>query len=382
MSQKKYQVAVIGGGRATEEITFHAFKEGKKYAALERATITYVVEPQDERREFLKKKFNIPQVFSSAQDLFKNANPDFVIINSPVKFHYEHALLAIEHRIPFIVEKPAMETLEQLKEVEKRANERGIKGSVVHNYNYKQGPLKAKAYYDRGDLGEILSAVRVWMSPPQNDRMEMNQDGWWHKLPGGRLADSLPHHLYTLYPYVGKMKIGSVSIQKNAPERTWSKCDEANIVLETKRGHVDIILSTNQESWPHGKGSGVYDFILFGTKQSIAVFQEGAEIFRYKPNKEIFLQGLKSLKEVIQNRIKSLLGIKTRIGIRGGHNVFYAEFIKYLEDQRDNPTPWDEAIHVMELVEEISLKMEEEVLKLGGEEKNYPSEVRPAASPN
>lgn len=362
---KKYRIAIAGAGRATEEITLQAFTLGKSFADLRGGHIVAVADPNTARQELMKNRYGIPNTYNSVNEMMDAGLADLLIVNSPVQFHHEHAITAIEKGIPFILEKPATSTADQLKNIRDLAEEHGVKGTVVHNYKFKDGFRKAIKWYENGSLGNIINAERVWMSPPGNDRMEMNREGWWHKIPGGRLADSLPHHLYMLYPFVGEMSLEYVSVKKLALDRPWSKCDEAMIVLSTGRGYVSIVMSTNQDSWPEGKGSGPYDLILYGTKQSAAVFQDDAHLFRNRSFKFKMRTCLETLGTDIPTKIKGMFGIRQMSGIRGGHNVLYAEFMRYLDGERDNPTSWDEAVHVMELTEEISEEMEAQIRQCG-----------------
>lgn len=240
------------------------------------------------------------------------------------------------------------------------AEQKGIKASVIHNYKYMPGPAAAWKLYQEGIIGEVLHIDRVWMSPPQNDRMERDPEGWWHRLPGGRLADSLPHHLYIAYPYIGDMTVEYVGVRKMATDRPWSKCDEAEIILKARKAYLNIRLSTNQVSWT-GKGM-TYHAILWGTKNNLIVHQNEAAIMPRGDRR----YWLRKVVDVLVNGVKRRLGLSRGepLAVRGVHNLFFKAFFDYVRGAGPNPTPWEEAIAVMRLTHEIANRMEAEIRRM------------------
>lgn len=345
---KIWKIGIAGAGRATQELTLTALK-------LIDAKII-VVGIADPNQKLLKKVCKKVKGYTDVKTLLADAKPDVLIINTPVETHYEVAMLAIKNKVNFILEKPATSTIEELRKIRIAAEKNNVKGTVVHNYKWLAGFIKAQNMYSKNELGKILHLDRVWMTPPQNDRMERNKDGWWHKMPGGRIADSLPHHLYVCYPFVGPMKLEKVLVRKRS-NRSWSKLDETNILLSAKDAYVNIRLSTNQKSWPNGKGSGPYDLIIYGEKQAIAMYQNDIMTLRNNSPYEYFIKGFVKFYDLLKNVILLKLH-RPQIGIRGAHNIFYNQFFKFVQGKAPNPTSWDEAIHIMELSQEISEAME------------------------
>lgn len=351
MSQR-LQVSVVGAGRAARELTIPALR-----LLASEATFCAICDVDLARAEALVQHDEGAKAYSDLGQMLAKQKPDILVINTPVAHHFEAVMTAIDHGIHVLIEKPAMETLDQLEQVQVAAEKNGLKASVIHNYKYMPGPTGAWKLYQEGVIGEVLHIDRVWMSPPQHDRMERDSEGWWHRLPGGRLADSLPHHLYISYPYTGDMSVEYVGVRKMATDRPWSKCDEAEIILKAKRAYLNIRLSTNQVSWT-GKGM-TYHAILWGTKNNLIVHQNEAAIMPCGDRRYWLRKGI----DVLVNGVKRRLGLSRGEpwAVRGAHNLFFRAFFDCVRGAGPNPTPWDEATSVMRLTQEIANRMEAEI---------------------
>lgn len=341
----KYRVGAVGAGHATRTLTIPAFNIISK----DKAELIAVCDPNFEIAKSLAMA-NKLVAYSSMEEMIQKEKLSVVIISTPIALHASLAIAALKLGCHVLIEKPAVANLAELEEIKKESDRMGKKFSVIHNYKYYQGPQKALAMYKSGVIGEIIHIDRVFMTPPQGDRMESNQAGWWHKATGGRLADGLPHMLYLPYMFVGAMDLLAVSARKLSKNRPWSFCDEANIMLQTAKSSVSIRLSTNQESWPY-KGY-IYHTIIYGTKLTVLCNHHEANILWYGKGR-VFKAGLMAvigwIKQLFSNQKVS----------RGAHSGFYESFFDYLNENGENPASFEEIYNVAELTEQIAVRMKE-----------------------
>ena len=340
---KKFRVAAIGAGRATRELTIPAFRH------VQGGVLVAVADIHIDAAQSVAKKHGLV-AYSNIEEMIQKESVDVAIVNTPVATHAPVAIAAMHAGAHVIIEKPAVDTLSELDDIQRVSQETGKKVTVVHNYKYYQGPQKAFQMYRDGLLGDILHIDRVWMSPPQEDRMEMDQNGWWHNMPGGRLADALPHMLYIPYMFVGDMEFVSLAARKKSVDRPWSVCDEASVLLESKSGFVQIRESTNQESWLY-KGY-TYHTILYGTKLTVYCDHHHAEILAAPTLRRNAVR----LKDAALEYVREYFS--KDVVARGAHNVFYDKFFDYILDLGANPTPWKEVENVATLSEIIGRKMQ------------------------
>lgn len=356
---KQWKVVVAGAGRAGEDLAVGGLRNGAKYTDLSNVRLAAIADVDEIRARSIASKYSIPAAYGDIDTMLDKEKPDVMLIMTPLKEHHKDALNCISRGIHFVLEKPATETLGQLEEIKAAAERAKVKGMISHNYKFLGGFQTAWKWYREGLLGDILHIDRLFMTPPHEDRME-RADAWWHHIPGGRLADGVPHQLYIPYPFVGEMELKYVSVKKLAKDRPWSKCDEVDIVLSTRKGYVNIRMSTNQQSWPEGKLGNTYYAILYGGHRNAILFQDDAQILM--PGIDWRLRrGKEAIRAILKAKVGRLTGKVPERGIRGGHNVMYNRFFQYLEGRIPNPVPWDEAIHVQKLTTEIGLAMQREI---------------------
>lgn len=343
---KLLRIGVVGGGRATEELTLPVLSKVKGVIVAGVCDIDLI--------NANKLALLIGCVgYTNLEEMIEKEKIDAVIINTPVSTHADLAIRAMKAGAHVLMEKPAVSNPAELASIFATAQQEHKKIVVSHNYKFCDGPQQAEKMFRDGILGDIIHVDRVWMSPPHLDRMERDTEGWWHKMPGGRLADALPHMLYLPYVFVGPMQTVSVSARKLATDRPWSVCDESNITLKTDRAYVNIRQSTNQESWP---SSGyTYHTLLFGTKLNVVFDLFGATILESHRYKTKVIAGGRALGKVAGRIIGTTPKPQS---MRGGHNVLYERFVDYIHDVGPNPTSEEEIQNVVDLSFDIGTKMQ------------------------
>lgn len=347
---KILKVGAVGAGRATQELTIPAFRH------VSNGELVAVCEINKELGQQIAEANNL-KYFSELDEMINNTGVDVVIINTPVKTHADLAIKAMRLGCHVIIEKPAVADLHELDDIRKISEETNKKVTVVHNYKFYEGPQMAFKMYQDGVLGEIVHIDRVWMNAPQNDRMESDRDGWWHKITGGRLADALPHLLYLPYMFVGPMELVAVSARKLAKDRPWSFCDEADVILKTNKAFVNIRESLNLETTPY-KGY-IYHTIIYGTKLSVFCDYHNAEIIWRSSGSRMLKRGVMAGRDIIKQRIKKILPLTKRPVItRGAHNVFYEKFFDYINGHGENPASWEEIKNVAKLTDQIAKRID------------------------
>ncbi|TWT00549.1 Gfo/Idh/MocA family protein [Planomicrobium sp. CPCC 101079] len=80
-------------------------------------------------REFAE-KYQVKNVYTDMAEMFQSGTVDAVYIASPNSFHVEHSLLAIEHGIHVLCEKPAVVTVDEMDQV--------IAASKKHEVTYME----------------------------------------------------------------------------------------------------------------------------------------------------------------------------------------------------------------------------------------------------
>jgi predicted dehydrogenase len=103
-------------------------------------------------------RFNIPAVYDDAAALIRNERLDFVDIITDVHSHASLALLAAEHRVPVICQKPLAPSLAIAEQMAASFQAAGVPLLVHENWRW-QAPIRAlKQVLDSGVIGRVFRA--------------------------------------------------------------------------------------------------------------------------------------------------------------------------------------------------------------------------------
>ncbi len=133
------------------------------------------------------------QVYGPYQDLLDNAKKDgieAIIIATPLHLHAPIALAAMEKGLHVITEKLMAQTVEQCKQMTRKADEKGLYLAIGHQRHYNVKYWQAKDWIQRGVLGDVHSIRAQWhrgnLPPPSNDSWKMPLP------PGAKPWDDMP----------------------------------------------------------------------------------------------------------------------------------------------------------------------------------------------
>ncbi|MDX1496729.1 MAG: Gfo/Idh/MocA family oxidoreductase [Salinisphaeraceae bacterium] len=113
-----------------------------------------VVDPSQEIREFNEKEYGIA-TYADYDEALKHPGIDGVAIATPVSFHYDMALAALQAGKDVYIEKPMTHTVEEGKELVQVAEESGRILMIGHLLLYQPATNWIKEYIASGALGEL-----------------------------------------------------------------------------------------------------------------------------------------------------------------------------------------------------------------------------------
>jgi predicted dehydrogenase len=110
-------------------------------------------------------QYNIPvsRYYTNYLDMLKYSGIDAVSICTPNFNHFEIALAAIEHNIPFAVEKPVALNTEEAEILYRKAQESHLPNMVCFSYRYKSAVRYAKSLIAQGSLGKITHVYAQYL---------------------------------------------------------------------------------------------------------------------------------------------------------------------------------------------------------------------------
>ena len=158
----KKTCVILGYGDRSERYSAYALNNPNELQVIA------VIDIADYKLEKAKEVFGLKEgmLFKSLDEfLSKGIKCDFVINGTMDQLHYETSVKLLKAGYNLLLEKPITANPEELKEIQRIANEKGLKVIVCHVLRYTRFYSKIKELIAKGEIGRIIS-------------IEMNEHVW------------------------------------------------------------------------------------------------------------------------------------------------------------------------------------------------------------
>lgn len=197
--QDMFKIGIIGAGWIADKMAqaIAPFKDIEIYAIASRSL---------DKAEAFAKTYSIPVAYGSYAELVADPSVDLVYIATPHSHHYEHAMLALEHGKPVLVEKAFTANAAQAERLIKFAREKGIFITEAIWTRYMPMSHKVTEIMESGVIGKprVLTATLCYM-------MEEKERIVRADLCGGALLDLGVYSLNFARMYFGTDIVKTVS---------------------------------------------------------------------------------------------------------------------------------------------------------------------------
>ena len=153
------------------------------------------------RAEELAAKYRIPQVFTDYREMIERGNLDAIVIIAPDDLHYPITMQALGKKLHVLCEKPLAMTVEQAREMYRKAEAAGVKHMVYFNSRWRLPQRFVKDLLDQGYVGRCFDChVHHVMGHGRSGEYQWKFDTR-HSL--GILGDGASHAIDLARWYVG-----------------------------------------------------------------------------------------------------------------------------------------------------------------------------------
>lgn len=185
--------------------------------------------------------------FTDYRAMLREAKPDVVHVTTPPTSHYRLALDSLEAGAHVILEKPATSTLGELEALSRKAAE--VKRALIEDYNYlfSRATREIRDRVESGALGAVVHVdvtINLDISGPTGFA-DPNAPSPILALPGGAIADFLPHLASLAHDFVGAHKAAHSVWTKRKPGLL--PYDEFRGLLECERGTASVAFSSSSK---------------------------------------------------------------------------------------------------------------------------------------
>ncbi len=234
--------------------------------------------------EATAKKFNIPQWFTDEEEMLRTVPCDAVYIATPVPFHYEQAMLALQYGVHVLTEKPFVmngEEGQRLLDAFKAANKLLSVGYMMGRHNLHQKAAKILQSGGIGDLTLVRMLFTCWYP---------DIPGAWRQkkaLGGGGCIVDLAVHCMELFSSITGEDIAEVKAYYGTNTFQYEVEDSAVIAFRTASGvlgHIDVNFNVPDGIPARLEMYGTAGSIV--TEGTLAQAEQGVLRYTYKPDNE------------------------------------------------------------------------------------------------
>lgn len=149
---EKLKWGVIGCGGIADRRTIPGMLLAKN------AECAAVMDLSEERTQQVREKYNIPQGFTSVEEILSQEYIDAVYIATPVFCHKEQVFKAADAGKHILLEKPMGITAAEAKEMADYCSKKGVLLGVGFMMRFHDVHCKIKEELEKGSIGEVVSA--------------------------------------------------------------------------------------------------------------------------------------------------------------------------------------------------------------------------------
>lgn len=175
---------------------------------------------------------------------------DFVTIVTPNFVHFAPAMMALEHGFHVVIEKPITFTLNEAKQLQQKAKEKGLLLCLTHTYSGYPMVKQARAMFTDGVFGNIR---KIWVEYPQGwlsqlSEREGNAQAAWRTDPtksgkAGCMGD-IGTHAAHLAEYISGLQITHLCADLNIMVPGRALDDDGNVLLKFNNGAAGVLMAS------------------------------------------------------------------------------------------------------------------------------------------
>ena len=193
---KVHNVCIVGAGFIS---LFHleALKQ------LPNIKLTAVCDSNVQKATALAKKWGIPQVYSSVEDVIASASCDVAHVLVPADYHRVAAEPLLRAGMHVLLEKPLAVTAEDCEALVNLAREKGVTLGVNHNSAYRPSFLELQEIINSGKVGNLHHVI-CHLNVPLRQLGAKQFSHWMFQLPQNLFLELGVHPLSQIYALIGK----------------------------------------------------------------------------------------------------------------------------------------------------------------------------------
>lgn len=177
-----FRIGILGTGAIAQVVHLPTLTQ------MRGVSVAAVCDPDESKTHALARRFEVPTVYETDEELLRDETIDGVVICTPSHLHEEHSIRALQAGKHVLVEKPLGLTAAGADRVVRAAREADRTLMVALNSRYRADTNALKPFLDGGELGEVF----YLRAGSLNRKVRVVRPTWRHRKEtagGGAIMD-------------------------------------------------------------------------------------------------------------------------------------------------------------------------------------------------
>lgn len=348
------RVTIVGCGKIADQHV-HAIRR------IPDCSIVAVCDQEPLMARQLAERFKIPGVFSDAQEMLMAVSPDVVHITTPPQSHYSLANQCLERGSHVYLEKPFAITAVEAKELITLTEDRRLKITAGHNYQFTQEMTEMRRLIASNFIGGKPVHIESYWAYDLSDVSYVgpilsSETHWVRQLPGQLLQNLISHGIARLAEFLDDELADVIAIAHQSPElRSFGGnevLDELRVLIRNKSGATAFFSFSTQIS-------GLNQLRIYGPAGSITADITTGTVVRspsrsYKSYLTYWIPPLRNAREHFRNARHNMVNfIRQRLHQDFGMKELIGRFYNSIRLNGPPPIPYREIILTARIMDEI-----------------------------
>ena len=309
----------------------------------------------------LGERFGVTACFADAAEMLRTARPDVVHITTPPQGHFSLAKLCLEAGAHVYLEKPFTVTAPEAEELIQLAENKNLKITAGHNYQFTLEMLEMRRLVATNFLGGKAVHVESHWPYDLSDASYVgpilgSKTHWVRQLPGQLFHNLISHGIAKLAEFLGD----DVKVTAHAHQSARLKSlngqevqDELRVFLRDENGTTATFCFSTQIK------PGQNFLRICGPKNSLFVDNSSGTLLRlenksYKSYLTFFVPPLKLARQHLRNaRLNVFNFLNGRLHQDSGMKELIEQFHRSIKTNGAPPIPYREIILTARIMDEI-----------------------------
>lgn len=307
-------------------------------------------------------RFPVKQCFTELTELLAKVRPDVVHITTPPEGHFEIAKLCLESGANVYVEKPFTVYTDQALKLVHLAENKGLKLTVGHNYQFSPVARRMRQLVQSGYLGGPPVHIECYytydLGDPRYARALLgDKQHWVRRLPGKLLQNIISHGVAQIAEFLTTDSPNVISHGFVSP--VLKRINETEIIDELR-----VIVSEEERTTAYFTFSSqmkpsVHELRVFGPKNSLVLDHDHDILLKlqgdkYKSFADKFVPPAQFAKQHIGNLITNVkLFLANDFHMDSGMKYLIESFYRSIQQDAPVPIPYRQILRTARIMDDI-----------------------------